>query len=96
LPQEGEPGFRLVETPEYREELDGLDVDGFLREALRRSAYLVLERAPHEGSLTRAGLRLLRRRILMPLLLVDVFYRIDEEAREVSLVSVRLVDTTRL
>jgi hypothetical protein len=89
--------YRLVATPEYEAELRLLGPEADITRELEGSVYQVLRQSPADGFESRStGLRYLRRRIVMRLLLVQVAYRVDETARAVTLVSIREVDQTRL
>ena len=90
--------YRLVTTSEYDQELSQIEAGvGQLTPILERGAYRTLERDPYQGSATRhANIRVIRQRILMPLLLVQIYYRVDEQAGQVTLLSIVPVDLTRM
>jgi len=57
--------------------------------------YHVLERNPLEIGRAVPGttVRLIRKMLLSPILLVEVLYRVDEERKIVDLVAIRAIDT---
>ncbi len=85
--------YALVRTSEYSRDVREIEGhSGFLEQELERGVYLELRRAPYEGNyLSSAGLWITRQRAALGLLLVQIYYRIDEERREVELVAARQV-----
>jgi hypothetical protein len=90
--------YRLIASPEYQDELSQIETGfGQLAELLERSVYLVLQRDPNQGHETRQkGIRVIRQRILVPLLMVQIYYRIDEGTGTVTLISIVPIDMTRM
>jgi hypothetical protein len=86
--------YRLSPTMGYQ--IDLREIAGstsHLEDDLRRSIYLTLEREPQRGQHHRAsGLWIIRKRMVLGLLLIQIAYRIDEDKRVVQLVSARVID----
>jgi hypothetical protein len=88
--------YQVEPTQEYTEELRRIAAGvPYLEQFLDLTVYAALRHDPHQGYLSRrTGLWLIRRQVTYPLLIVQISYRIDEAAKQVSLVSIREVNTT--
>jgi hypothetical protein len=86
--------YDLVETPEYRDELNAIEQDtGAVEAVLRNTVYRTLKVMPQWGTHHRSRqLWLIRQTIIQGLLLIQVWYAIDEPNRRVTLVSISEVD----
>ena len=86
--------YTLVQTARYTQELDEIEAGaGHIEDRLRRGVYLTLQRRPSEGSKSEGtGIYIIRQRIIQDLLIVQIYYRIHEEANEVHLLSMRVVN----
>jgi hypothetical protein len=88
--------YNLVTTPEYDAELADIGPDPELSQELERTLYTELRRTPRAGERTRTGAYVIRRKLLMGLLLVQVAYLVDRRRQTITLVSIRDIDQTRL
>jgi hypothetical protein len=88
--------YSLATTPGYDAELARIGPNAQLTQELERTLYAELRRNSAVGQPARAGGFVLRRRLLMGLLLVQITYEVDDAARSVTLVSIREIDQTRL
>jgi hypothetical protein len=89
--------YLLETTIGYEQELRRLAEDTPVVESvLERSVYLTLKSSPMCRAARLDGLRCIRVRILHAVLLADVYYRVDEVARVVTLVSIRGIDATMM
>jgi len=90
--------YRLIRTPDYQRELDEIDAGaGTLDQRLQGGLYFFLERTPRQGWLLGDTGVWYRSQVIIPgLMLVRVYYRIDDQTGTVTLVSIRSVDMTIL
>lgn len=89
--------YHLDESDAFTQELQDLEEEApGLRQVLARSGFLVLTRDPTKGSHTRACPWVLRVKGLAGLYFIDLYYRVREEDRRVTLISVNLVDASRM
>lgn len=88
--------YTLVPTPQYEAEFQQVSSGATpLLEILDRTVFPLLRQDPHLGTLNRTRqLWLIRQRILHDLLMVQIWYRIDEVAGTVTLVSIVPVNLT--
>lgn len=84
--------YQLYFTAEYAAELDAIEAGASrLDSLLDKGVYHVLRRDPYKGHLTSVGLYVIRSKVITGLLVLQIYYRINEGQRQVELVSVRPV-----
>ena len=90
--------YRIERTPEYDLELQQIEAGaGVLDQKLQSGAHFVLARTPETGWSIHGTDLWLRSQVILPgLLMVRLYYRIDEIQRTVTLVSMRAVNMTVL
>jgi hypothetical protein len=90
--------YRLIHTSEYDRELEAIEADAGVLAKRLEGVYFILERGPKNKAWLLRGTDIWwRSHAVVPgLLMVRIYYRIDEALQTVTLVSIRSIDLTRM
>jgi hypothetical protein len=90
--------YRLVHTADYEAELRAISAGAdVVEQMLDKGAYHTLRNDPLKTRpMSSTGLRVIRQQVIRGVLMVQIYYRVDETNHEVILVSIREIDMTIL